>query len=182
MLFLNSSSGKQAELLRTLKEKTVLTWKQVSKLLKVNRSMIFLYLNGKCKIPKFRLEILCKTAGIELNSLGIEFVEESPSGEKQMKIPKMDERLAEFLGILSGDGCLESNNYSVSITCGKELDSEYVSKKVAPLIEAIFSLKPTVFSNAGRINCRIYSKQLWTYLTREFSFPVGEKKDRLKNS
>ena len=92
----------------------------------------------------------------------------------------MSEELSELLGILSGDGCLESCNYGITVVCGRKFDEEYVREKVAPMFENLFGVKPAVFFNGGGIHCRAYSKKLHSFLSETFAFPIGEKKNRLR--
>lgn len=180
MLFLNAKQELQEAILRKLKEKSGKTWVQIAKELKVSKSMIFLYLDGTCKIPKFRLALFCELARINLQELKLNFFDESINQEKQIKTVELNEKLSEFLGILSGDGCLETKGYATTVTCGKCFDEKYILEKVAPMFEQLFGIKPKVFSKEGKIYCRVYSKQLWNYLNKEFYFPIGEKKNKLK--
>lgn len=180
MLFLNRINGNQRRILQNLKEKSGLSWPQIAKELQVNRSMIFFYLNEKCKIPKTRLERFCNLAGEQLESQNLSFVEENQSKEKEIKKPELNEELSEFLGILSGDGCLENNGYAVTVTCGMVFDKKYINEKVAPMFESLFGLKPVIFGKKGVIHCRVYSKRLWHFISEEFCFPIGEKKGLLK--
>ena len=66
-------------------------------------------------------------------------------------IPKKDEFLAEFWGIMLGDGCLQKIKgykigvYGLDIAGHSEHDKEYLLNFVKPLCEKLFSIK-----------CRIY--------------------------
>ena len=56
--------GKQTEFLRTVKANTVLTWKKLAKVLKVDRSMIFFYLDEHSKLPYASFIKLCRIADL----------------------------------------------------------------------------------------------------------------------
>lgn len=60
---------------------------------------------------------------------------------KIIKIPKLDENLAEFVGIMIGDGSM--NQYQVSIALSSVVDYEYAAY-VENLIEELFAIKPKV--------------------------------------
>lgn len=180
MLFLKAKKGEQARLLRELKEKTGLNWKKVARKMKVSRSMVFLYLNEKCKVPKFRLELLCSPAKSKLKNYNLDFINENINEEKQITEAVLCEKLSEFLGILSGDGCLENKSHAVTVTCGKTFDEKYIRETISPMFNRLFGVLPKVFYGKGVIKCRVYSKRLCEFISNEYDFPIGEKKGKLK--
>src|SRR3989339_597085 len=60
---------------------------------------------------------------------------------KEIKIPKEDERLAEFIGIMLGDGGMTKTQ--VRVTLNSKTDAEYV-KFVQNLIKTLFDVEPSL--------------------------------------
>ena len=54
--------------------------------------------------------------------------------------------LAEFMGIMLGDGFIKSNETQLGITLNSETDYLY-AKYVSKLIKALFNLKPSIIQN-----------------------------------
>jgi DNA-binding Xre family transcriptional regulator len=98
---------------------------------------------------------------------------------KKIKIPKRDgPELAEFYGIMLGDGCLFSNLKGLSVTGDKILEKDYFKKYLNNLIYNLFGLYPKFYSSSKTrtMRCVLYSKNVVSYLS-EIGFPVGFKKN-----
>ena len=54
---------------------------------------------------------------------------------------KIEEKEAELVGIILGDGHLDPYTWSIIITCG-EIDWHYIHKFIPDLIEEIFLKRP----------------------------------------
>src|SRR3989344_2136306 len=73
-----------------------------------------------------------------------------PKNIKKITIPQKDEKLAELVGIILGDGNIyvrkgkNSNNYQFRIVGDSIKDKEYLVGYVKPLIEQLFSISPRV--------------------------------------
>lgn len=93
----------------------------------------------------------------------IKFIKKSPKSEK----------LAEFFGILFGDGHL--SNYQVSVTTSSQTDKEH-AEYTQKLIEDLFSIKPylKVRKNKNVINVVASSKNLVKFLNKN-GMPIGNK-------
>jgi len=61
---------------------------------------------------------------------------------KEIKIPSKSNLLAEFVGIMIGDGSI--NNYSVRVTLDSYADKEYIHY-VKALVENLFGIKPRLY-------------------------------------
>jgi cyanate lyase len=59
-LYLEIGKGQQTKILKKIKEKSDLTWEEIAKILKVNKRMIFFYLNEQSHLSVKKLEILIK--------------------------------------------------------------------------------------------------------------------------
>ena len=88
---------------------------------------------------------------------------------KKIHIPKKDDRLAEFVGIMMGDGGVAP--YHISITLNSETDKLY-AKFVEQLITKLFGVKPKIYKD-------LYSKALDIVVQRkslvEFCQKIGLK-------
>src|SRR3989344_9400101 len=133
--YLKFRKGDQSRLLRIAKRKCFGSWEEFSDFLHVHRSMMFLYLSEKSKLPKRRFDSILKIAALEHKDFPCEFI---PSTQFS-KIPTMINcDVAEFIGIMLGDGSLNKNNYQITISCG-EIDRDYIRKYIPHLIKKLFA-------------------------------------------
>ncbi len=93
--------------------------------------------------------------------------------------PKLTSELAEFIGIMSGDGYMNhysNGHYFIEIAGHSENDLEYHKKYIASLVERLFAIRPTlVFKKGQNTLCsRISSKRIFNIL-EYLSFPKGKK-------
>ena len=103
----------------------------------------------------------------------------SPIGKniKQIKIPRKDEFLGEFIGIIIGDGTL--TKYFVRISGDKRYDYHFLKTYVYNLVIKLFGIKPTIRFEGNKIYLRINSLNLCKFLNTSFNMPYG---DKLKNN
>ncbi|MDO8624459.1 MAG: LAGLIDADG family homing endonuclease [Candidatus Diapherotrites archaeon] len=177
--FLQKGTDQQRNALHRIKQASNLTWKEITQLLDVHKSMLFKYLREYHSMPLKRLEKLCEATEFDLKSLGkLELIALNNTETKTMTKPKLDEKLAEFLGALSGDGNIYAEKHDVSITCGAIADRDYVSLVVKEMFKELFGLEPRLYGNRSMIKCHVYSKELQDFLSNEFGFPVGKRKNK----
>jgi len=90
---------------------------------------------------------------------------------------KNNEKLAEFLGILLGDGNLNKSSNCITIV-GSSEELDYYNHTVIPLIESLFEVKPKLrFRNdRNAIYIDFNSKQVMNYLSKEIGLVRGNKK------
>lgn len=103
--------------------------------------------------------------------------------EKKIKIPKKDKNLAEFIGIMLGDGNVytfkRKGVYQIKITTNSITDRTYLIEFISPLVQSLFGLKGSISFEKGckGINLRLASKRLVYYL-----MSIGLKEgDKIKN-
>ena len=103
--------------------------------------------------------------------------------EKEIKIPHKNKYLAEFVGIILGDGNIyvfkRKGVYQIKITTHAITDRKYLIKFVSPLIQNLFGVKGSISFDKGRhgVNLRLASKRLVFYL-----ISIGLKEgDKIKN-
>lgn len=180
MKFINFSKNEQSRFMRLVKEKTNLTWKQIAHLLAVDRSMVYFYLNEKSKLPYLSYKKLCKLASLSIN-FKIPKIE-IKNRRKNIQIDlKLSKKLAEFIGILAGDGHLSKITTEISISSDKDFDKDYSFFYLPYLIKSLFKVNigHYVQHNVNKAKCYIYSKNIMNYLVNEFKLPMGNKKNRL---
>jgi len=94
--------------------------------------MIFLYLKEKCKLPKKSFDKIVKISNVNLANFSYEIAPYMKQGEA--KIPKkLDSELAEFIGIMLGDGNIYRRNYQITITSGV-IDGNYILDYIPKLM------------------------------------------------
>ena len=104
-IFLQKGTGQQRKILKKIKQASNRTWEKIAQILKVHRSMLFKYLNENHSMPLKKLKRLCKTTKIDMEQFGnLKLIELNNVKENKILKPKLDEKMAEFLGALSGDG------------------------------------------------------------------------------
>ncbi|MEK6957394.1 MAG: LAGLIDADG family homing endonuclease [archaeon] len=179
-LFVQTGLWHQAAVLRKIKEHSGLGWQKIADIIGVTKRMIFHYLKENCRISLSNLKTLCKETGFDLKEIEkLQLIELDQFGEKEIRKPKLGKELAEFLGAMSGDGNIYEKNYRVSITCGAIVDNAYVKNSIGKKFEKLFGLEPTFIVKNGAIRCQVYSKRLVSYLSEEFGFPKGNRKNRM---
>ena len=102
----------------------------------------------------------------------ISLIEVSINDKKRnIKFPnKFSNELAEFLGVLTGDGYMNHYNpysYMIEIAGDKRLDKNYLKMHVSNLIWELFNFIPTVYirKDQNTIYLRILSKGIFNFLT-----------------
>jgi len=148
--------GKQKELLNLEKDK--LGWKELSKKLGIKYGKLMAYVNEESLISEKLFNTLSKNR--EYNQFIIEKRKEnwgqinggkiSKGKTKKISIPKDSEELAEFYGIMLGDGNstkikdYKIGTYMIRIVGDLNKDKEYLSDYVKQLIEELFKIKVRV--------------------------------------
>ena len=103
--------------------------------------------------------------------------------EKKIRVPKLNSKLAEFVGIMLGDGNIyiskKSHVYQIKITSHSITDKIYLKEFVKPLVEKLFGLKAPIYPEKGKKanSLRLTSKKLVSFLLL-----IGLKEgDKIKN-
>lgn len=165
--------------MRSVKDKSNLTWESIAKSLNLSRGMIFFYLNGKSKIPKENYEKLCQITGIKPEQKSYIIIKNKTQPIKE--VSEVNEHLAELLGILAGDGHISSTNYHISVTCHRIKDKDYIENHVTNIFIKLFEVNPKTREQLhnNTIKCVVNSKILFEFLTQMFKIPIGKKKGKL---
>ena len=96
---------------------------------------------------------------------------------------ELTENLAEFVGIVVGDGHLNCyskrtwNSFSITITCSSTEDLKYFNNVIQPLFASLFNtkLRPTYHYYKHYFNANNCSKAIVLYLNKNFLIPIGNK-------
>lgn len=181
--------GKQTELILLAKKEK--TWKELSKELEIKEG----YLSHEIKKEIVLIsENLYKRLGEISNSNfdgniieklddnwgkskgGIESSKNSKGSLKEIKIPERDEKLAELIGIILGDGNINFYKkgkkigvYQVTITGHKELDKNYHLEHITNLFQELFQLKTkeSISKNTNARTIKVSSLKLVNFLLQE---------------
>lgn len=168
------------------KENSRLTWLDLEKRLNVNGTTLresylennrtisyslFLKLCKFAKIPKNRYRELIKKIEEEnwskkyAGSIGGK-VKKKHIAKVKINKPRISEDLAEFTGIIYGDGSIYRKNYTLQISLDRKADIFYVLY-VTNLIKKLFKIKPKIYENVkeGIFIIRVNSKELIDFLT-----------------
>ncbi len=96
-----------------------------------------------------------------------------PSPRKMIRYPKKSRDLAEFIGIMIGDGGI--TDYQISVTLNSEVDVDYI-KYVKELIKKLFAVEAGVYKkrNANAVNIVVSRKHLVDHLI-DLGLPKGNK-------
>ncbi len=124
------NKGLQKKFLNNAMKSLNLTSDSFSKLLGISRATLYNYLSEKYNLPEnLAIKIFNKT-NIDYGKYIIKKVEYK-FVRKKISLPKStDPKLAEFIGILLGDGHLGKLNSEISITCNLVLDYDYMKNYV----------------------------------------------------
>ena len=174
MQYLNIPRSQQKLFLQEVKQRVGLTWEDLASLLDVSKSMVYFYANGRHRIPLCKYTLLCEKSRYTLDSLSIIDISNKP---KDITLPEMCSELAEFIGIIMGDGHVSSKNYEVTITLDKYKDHDYVPH-VAKLFTDLFTIQPVIHLTKNVARCRTYSKQLVNFLVNKCEIPAGNRMNR----
>ncbi len=106
----------------------------------------------------------------------------STNDDKNLKIkfPSRNESLAEFMGILTGDGFINyyksRQAYIIEISGNKLKDYYYLKNFITKLSKNLFNFKPCFYSakKTNTIRLVLRSKHIFNFL-KEGGFPIGKK-------
>lgn len=178
--YLSIDRKEQSSLVKYLKTGSNLTWQKICRELNVDRSMVYFYRNGMCRIPKEKLQLLIKLAKSDIVVESLPFVNGNYTLQ-MATISNMNEDMAEFLGILYGDRCLGKDNFLVDVSGDSNSDFLYHTKHVAPLFRKLFGLSPRFKFDKEKdaMHTLLTAKMVHHFIAHTFSFPIGEKKGKM---
>ena len=100
---------------------------------------------------------------------------------KKIKLPELNSKLAYFCGVLAGDGNISFRDsrkeYVVRCRGNPKDEQNFYHKIISPLIKELFDIDVDLkkFDKGSTYGFNIYSKQLFTFLTKTIGLPHGKK-------
>lgn len=181
--------GKQKELINSFRKENLITSNQLSSYLGIPPGRLKAYFDETALIPKDIFDRLNKNNSfskfiLEIKEEGwgkIKGGKVSPGNTKKIFFPKDSKELAEFYGIMLGDGnshrtqAYKKGTYMIRIVGDIRKDREYLTGYVKPLIERLFRIRVRVGkfkSNAMFIES--HSRELVSFLELK-GFKPGDK-------
>ncbi len=185
--------GKQTELILLAKKDK--SWREVSRLLNVNIG----YLRNDLRKEKIFLSdtlysSLCKLANKNFDDFILQKLNDNwgrskggnnsvgKGNTKNIFLPEDSAELAEFYGIMLGDGNLTKiksykiGTYQIRVVGDSRYDNSYLTNYVAPLIRKLFSVEVKFYKykNQNALSLNVYGRQLVDFLIFK-GFKPGDK-------
>jgi hypothetical protein len=163
--------------LKQIKKQTSLNNSQLAKELSLNKSMIWRYSKNLNPIRYDLFLKLCLLADLDPNNFNYSLYIPR-NHNKFITIPKISSELAEFIGILLGDGHLAPKNYGIIVSCGL-IDLPYIWKYIPELSFKLFA-KPmlaniTISDKGTTFQSLFYSKEALFFLSKNYNLSIGKK-------
>jgi len=181
--------GYQKKLIIFVKKKQKLTWKRLSKILKISEGYLKNEIrNEKTTISEEAYRKLCELGKINFNGNIIKKLNNNwgrSKGGLTYSLPKKliknpSEELAELIGIILGDGNLWSKKgyYYIKICGDSEKDKDYLLNYVKPLFEKLFDKKMNHFfhKNSKELFLSKGSRDI-IFTLNNFGLKAGNKKE-----
>jgi intein/homing endonuclease len=190
---LSFEKGKQRELLNKEKELRNLSWPKLARQLNLNENKLKAFYYNEVLIDDNTFNKLTLKKDYEKyvvkrlrENWGQSKGGDNSSGNlKDIKIPLRNKELAEFWGILLGDGNIQKKTgyklgvYNVRVTGHSVLDKDYLINFVKPLAEKLFFVKARIYKNKFNqgLDIILDSRRVVDFFEKN-EFPSG---DKIKN-
>ena len=198
---LQFKKGKQRELIKKFKINNKLTFPQLARLLKIKEGRLNTYYYETSLIPENIYNNLDKKGKYKKYIIGkknefwgkIKGGKTSKGRTKEIKIPSDSKRLAEFFGIMLGDGnshrtCFyksrinKRGTYMIRIVGDINSGKNYLLNYVKPLIEDLFNIavKKGIYKGTNAMYLTCHSVQLIDFLEKKGFKPGNKIKNQLE--
>ena len=174
-LFIQLSDIDRDIFFQNLKKNINSSWEKFYPKYPISRMMFFNYVSGRNHIPK---ELFYKWQKISKSSLKAIEIERPKYTLKIIHQIKLDEKLAEIIGVLNGDGHISKSKYEVCVA-GNRLERDYFDY-LKNLFESKFNTEFKLMEVASGLKLRVYSKELSLFLTNYYGLPKGNKMGKLQ--
>lgn len=193
---LKFAKGKQRELIESFKSKNKLTWGELCKTLNAEYGKLRAYFYETSLIDDKLYFILDKQG--DYSKFILEKLEEgwgkkkggklSSGNTKMIKSPNDSIELAEFYGVMLGDGnshrtkSYKRGTYMIRIVGDARLDRDYLLGYVKPIIENLFDISVRVghFKGSNAIFIESHSRELVNFLEKKGFKPGNKIKNNLE--
>lgn len=173
--FVKLTKNQRLNLFTKLKEQINCSWEKFYPQWKISRPMLFNYLSGKYNLP-YTLFLEWKEIA-KISIIPIKIIDKEKFLKKQFVKPKLDEKLAEIIGVLNGDGHISNFKYEVCVA-GNRLEKDYFNY-LKKLFQSKLNLKFRIFNVTSGLKMRCYSKSLSQFFI-DIGLPKGNKLNKLK--
>lgn len=170
------------EFINEVKTKIGLGYRKLSRLLGLSEKMVLNYSKRKCKLRYGYFKKLCKLAKIPKNKYPFTILKINDNMIENLSLPtKTNKNLAEFVGVMLGDGnlCKPNNpkNYYFLRICNHISDDKEHRKYIQKLFYSLFKINLRTYNhnskNATVLDC---SNRLVFEIIEKYGFPRGNKK------
>lgn len=186
--------GKQKELVERVKEEGGYTWSELATILNISKVYLRNELRKEVRtLPSRIFKKLCELIDENYQK----FVEEKlPSNwgqkkggahskgrnRKSINFPEKSSRLAEFVGVMLGDGNIFSKTYpDTTVNCIRiagnlKNEKSYLLYFIRPMLNSLFEVNPSVYTNSknNEILLAVHGKELIRF-TKEIGLSPGDK-------
>ncbi len=174
--FVRLNERDRIKLFLEAKKKNKDSWNLLYSELNISRSMLFKYLSGEYSIPE---KIFLKLESIgKVKIFNKIFIYKEKYLEKEIPTLLMSNSLAEIIGVINGDGHMNTLTYEICIT-GNIFEKEYFYY-LKTLFDKNLNLSFKIYEQDGKIRLKAYSKKLIEILSKSFGLPVGNKIGKLR--
>jgi intein/homing endonuclease len=190
------TKGKQREMIKDFKDKRKLTWKELSELLKLKEGRLKEYYYETVLIPDLVYEVMDKDKKFTKSIIEkkkdnwgrIKGGSISKGKTKEINLPHESEGLAEFYGIMLGDGnsnrskAYKIGTYAIRIVGDSRYDRDYLINYVKPLIEKLFNINVRVgkYKKTNAMFLESHSVKLVEFLEGKGFKPGNKIKNKLE--
>lgn len=174
--FVILKKGDRLKLFDIVKKKTKLSFNKLPFFLNTSRTSFFNYYSRGRPIPIKIFRKLKKVSKLKI--LDYKLLEKERFLRNKIKIPELNESLAEIIGALNGDGHISKYKYEINIV--SHSDEKSYQEYLKNLFVKTFGVTPSDYLQGNTIKIRIYSIDLHKLLTEEYGLPIGKKKGKLK--
>jgi len=173
-VFLMFPPGKQREFLILVKETLSCPWKKIIAQSGVSRAMFFNYLNETAQLRENVFLSLCGLANVSSGCYVYE--KRNVHIQPECILPSQaDPQLAQFIGIVLGDGHIDDHNWQIFVTFHGTLEKDYAIG-VKSLMRQLFHKEPHQrnMRHSNAIQLRIDSKRAVQFLM-SLGIPAGRR-------
>jgi len=173
--FIIFKPGDQRKFLYKVKEAVHFPWREIMANCQISRTMFYNYLREEYPIREDIFLQLCALA--KLDPKALTFTKKLANLQYDYTIPsKHDSDLAQFIGIILGDGHIGKMGKQIYISFHSELEQSYANK-VRILIKRLFNKNAaeSLFAGKKAMQLVFNSKGIVEFLTQEIGLPSGRR-------
>lgn len=176
-IFIRIENKERKELFNAIKNNYGGSWEKIYPYFGIGRTMFFHYLAGRYDLPETVFLKMKKISNFNIKNY--KKINKNKYIKREIPFPKMNVKLAEILGVLNGDGHISNYKYEICIVLDSR-EKEY-HNYIKNLFYEVFGAPLTFIHQRGNaIKLRIYSIDIFNFLTKKVGLPKGKKKGCLR--